>query len=404
MRYSYTAYDRAGTRKTGVIEASSEHEAREVLRRDGLFATDLQASSSPTNTATSFKPPRNRLKHLVFTLRQLAVLISTGTRVVDALLVVERQTRNERWRAIIGDIRERVEEGESLSVAMVRHPKCFDAVCQSLVAAGESAGNLNITLDRLSRMVRRRQRMRAALVGALIYPALLICISSGVLVVMAVMVLPRFGEMFETLDAPLPASTAFLLDLSTFAREKWWVVLGSLVAGVSLLITVLRTQWGQRMRDRAMIRIPVVGGLQRAVAAGQIARLLSLLLNSRVPLLEAIELTRNTMRNREYRDLLEEASERVTKGEHLSAALANSPLIPPNMGEALRSAERAGSVAPVLADVADYIEEDTEILTKSLSTIIEPVILIAMGVLVAFVAISIFLPLFDLTASAQRSG
>ncbi len=404
MSYAYTAYDRAGKKKSGVVGAASEQEAREHLRRDGLYATDVVASSAPKAAAGNLRPPTRRLNALVYTLRQLAVLISTGTRIADALAVVERQSKNDRWRAIIADVRLRVEEGESLSAAMATHPRCFDAVCQSLVAAGESAGNLNVTLDRLSRLVRRRQRMRATLIGAMIYPALLILISSGVLAVMAVLVLPRFGEMFESLDVPLPASTAVLLDLSAFMRESWWIVLGSLVGVTCAVAAILRTAWGLKMKDRAMIRLPVFGGLQRSVAAGQIARLMSLLLTSRVPLLEAIELTRNTMRNGEYRDLLNEAGERVTKGEHLSAALANSPLIPSNMGEALRSAERAGAVAPVLADVADYIEEDTESLVKSLTTILEPAILIVMGVLVAFVAISIFLPLFDLTASAQGGG
>ncbi len=153
-----------------------------------------------------------------------------------------------------------------------------------------------------------------------------------------------------------------------------------------------------------MLRLPVVGPLLRSMSAGRIARLLSVLLASRIPLVEALELTRNTMTNREYRLLLEDSIERVTKGESLSSVFADSPLVPASMTEALRSAERSGTVDSVLGDIADFIEEDSESLVRTLTSVFEPVILIVLGALVAFVAISIFLPLFDLTASATTGG
>ncbi len=404
MSFTYTAYDRSGKEVCGTIDAASEHEALEEIRRKGLFPTHVghQSEAGAGNTRT--RAPRGALKSLVFTLRQLAVLSSTGTPIVDALIAVERQTSDAAWRAILADVRRRVEEGATLAEAMGSHPEAFNAVCRSLVAAGETAGNLGIMLERLARLIRRQQRVRSAMVGALVYPALLISVSTGVLIVMIALVMPRFAEMFESLDAPLPASTEILMDLSAWLRAYWWAVLGALIVGVCGLGAWLSTARGRATRDRVLLRLPIVGTMLRSMGAGRIARLLSVLLASRIPLVEALELTRNTMTNREYRILLEDSIERVTKGDSLSSVFAGSALIPASMTEALRSAERSGTVDTVLGDLADFIEEDNEALVRALTSIFEPVILIVLGGLVAFVAISIFLPLFDLTASATTGG
>lgn len=398
MSYAYVAYDRSGAERRGTIEASSDAEAMERLRREGLFATSVERSEG--SGARRGRSRRGSLRGLVFALRQLAVLTGTGTPVVDALASVERQTKDAAWRGVLGDVRRRVEEGSTLAEAIGAHPGSFGTICQSLVAAGESAGNLSAMLDRVSRLVRRQQRVRSSMLGAMVYPGLLIAVSVGVLGVMIAVVMPRFAEMFESLDAPLPASTRVLMDMSGWLRAWWWLVLGLLISGGCGLVAWLRTPGGRVALDRMLVRAPGVGRLVRSVLAGQVARLLSVLLASRVPLIEAIELTRNTLGNGEYRDLMDRCGERVSKGEHLSAALEGSALIPASMCEALRSAERSGSVAVVLAEVADFIEEDNESLVKSLTSILEPMILIVLGALVAFVAISIFLPLFDLTATA----
>lgn len=404
MSYSYTAYDRSGKEVCGTIDAASEHEALEEIRRKGLFPTHVGRQKESLQRGPKSRAPRGALRSLVFTLRQLAVLSSTGTPIVDALIAVERQTSDGAWRAILADVRRRVEEGATLAEAMGSHPEAFNAVCRSLVAAGETAGNLGVMLERLARLIRRQQRVRSAMVGALVYPALLISVSAGVLVVMIALVMPRFAEMFESLDAPLPASTEILMDLSAWLRAYWWAVLGTLIAGACGLGAWLSTAHGRATRDRILLRLPIVGTMLRSMSAGRIARLLSVLLASRIPLVEALELTRNTITNREYRILLEGSIERVTRGDSLSSVFSGSPLIPPSMTEALRSAERSGTVDTVLGDLADFIEEDNEALVRALTSVFEPIILIVLGVLVAFVAISIFLPLFDLTASATTGG
>ncbi len=404
MSFTYTAYDRNGREVSGTIDAGSEHEALEEIRRKGLFPTHVGRQKQGASHRGGGRAPRGALKNLVFTLRQLAVLSATGTPIVDALIAVERQTSDARWQAILADVRRRVEEGATLAEAMGSHPEAFNAVCRSLVAAGETAGNLGIMLERLARLIRRQQRVRSAMVGALVYPALLISVSIGVLIVMIALVMPRFAEMFESLDAPLPASTEILMDLSAWLRGYWWAVLGTLVVFACGLGAWLSTPGGRAARDRVMLRLPVIGSLVRSMSAGRIARLLSVLLASRIPLVEALELTRNTMTNREYRLLLDGSIERVTKGDPLSSVFADTALIPASMTEALRSAERSGTVDTVLGDLADFIEEDNEALMRALTSVFEPLILIVLGSLVAFVAISIFLPLFDLTASATTGG
>jgi len=257
-------------------------------------------------------------------------------------------------------------------------------------------------LDRLSRLIRRQQRVRSTLIGSMIYPALLISVSAGVLMVMMILVLPRFADMFKTLDAPLPASTAMLMGLSEWFKGNWWIVLGGLLISAGTTVAWARTPGGRRRLHRLALDLPILGRVQRSMVAGQIARLLGVLLGSKVPLLEAVELTRNAVVNEHYKDLLGRAGERVTKGEALSSAFSDGGLMPASMVEALRSAERGGSTAWVLSELADFIEEDNESLVRSMMTLLEPMILIVLGAMVAFVAISIFLPLFDLTAATQR--
>ncbi|MCB9844940.1 MAG: type II secretion system F family protein [Phycisphaeraceae bacterium] len=404
MKFAYTAYDRAGKPDGGQIEAAAEAEAVERLRRQGLFVVEVRPAPDGEDSRTPRRAKggkvRQKHKRLSNTLRQLSILISTGTTIVEALSAVERQTSDGAWRAVLSDIRQRVEQGESLSSAMGAHPGCFDSVSQSLVAAGESGGNLHVMLDRLGALLRQQQKMRASLIGSMVYPCLLITVSVCVLTMMIVFVLPRFAGMFEDLGLPLPASTQALMAVSDAIRTWWWAGLAGLVGLGTGGVVWLRTPPGRRAFDSTLVRLPIFGRIARDLQVGRIARLLGTLMEGRVPLLESIELTRRSLGNVLYRELLDRAQDMVTRGEPMSAALASSALVPESMTEAVRSGERSGAVGRVLSELATYIEEDNETLVRSLTSILEPIILLGLGVVVSIVALSMFLPLFDLAAAS----
>jgi type II secretory pathway component PulF len=415
--FAYVAYDKGGKLVRGQVESASDTAAREQLRAKELFVKELRAASSAVSgsasvvsagapaTATnhaSFKPKGSksqRLKDLGSFTRQLAVLIRTGTPLVDALTVLERQSPSGNWRNVIADIRTRVEEGTALATAMENHPGYFDAVARSLVAAGESRGQLGEMLQRLSSLVRQQAKIRSAFLGAMVYPMLLIVIAIAVINVMMFFVLPRFEGLFKNLGAPLPPTTQILMDISLFVRERWYVPLAALVAaGVSVKLWAASSA-GQRQIDTFLVRAPFVGKVFRSFATARLARMLGVLLEGKVAMLEALRLTKHATGNVLYADLVTKAEDAVTIGEQIATALEHGGLVSGSVVEAVRSGERTGQIGPVLSSLADFMDEDNEVIVKSITSLIEPLILIVLGVIVGFVAISMFLPLFDLTAA-----
>ncbi|MBX3365085.1 MAG: type II secretion system F family protein [Phycisphaeraceae bacterium] len=403
MKYKYRAFDARGTASVGTIEAADEREASDRLREKGLFVSELHVAEVAKAAAAASRglhPGKGRLKNLAIFTRQLSVLVGAGTPVIDALSALEKQAPEGAWRKVIADVRRRVEEGESFAEAASAHPRAFDAVAQSLIAAGEASGAMDVMLKRLAALARRRQHVRSSVIGALVYPVLLITVSLCVIIVLLTSVLPRFSEMFDSLDAPLPASTEVLMTLGEWLRAHWYVPLGFAAGGVALGVAVVRTPSGRRKLDAVLLHVPLIGPIARSFSTAQIARMLGTLLESKVPLLEALALTRQAAGNSLYRDLLEHTEDRVTQGDAVSRTLATSSLITPSVCEAIRSGEASGNIGPVLTHVAEFIDEDNDVVIRSLSSLVEPVILIGLGAVVAVVAISMFLPMFDLAASA----
>lgn len=402
MKFACKGYTKSGDPVTEVIEASDATDAAERLRRRGVFVVSTAPANAGDAPAAKSKESKGKsnLKHLAIFAREMSVLVSTGTPVVEALMAMERQAKDDGWKETLHDVRRRVEEGSPLSEAMHAHPVVFDAVAKSLVAAGESSGQLDKMLDRLAALTRRQMQARSAIIGALIYPALLLVVATVVITLMTVFVLPRFGGLFKTLDTPLPPTTKVLMDLSAFLRGYWWAVIpGIFCSGVGAWAWT-RTPSGRRCRETVALRAPRFGVLVRSFATARIARILGVLLESRVPLIECLALTKASMTNSLYRDLIAKAEERVTKGDAVSAAFTDSDLVAPSVCEAMRNGEQTGRLGQVLLSVADYLDDENQAITKSLSTLLEPVIMISLGLVVGFIAISMFLPLFDLTAAA----
>jgi type II secretory pathway component PulF len=408
MKFSYRAFDIAGKQVSNSIDASTTPEARENLRRQGFFVTELELAGSNEEAGLKSKVigrvgAMRRLKDVSGFTRQLHALLSSGTPLVQGIVAIERQCESAKWAKVLGDLRGRVERGTALSEALKCQPLYFDTVIVSLIAAGEAAGNVSVMLDRVATLTRKQLKLRSALVGAMIYPVLLCLIGVLVVLNMLLFVLPRFAGLFKTLDTPLPPTTKFLMWLSGLLTDYWW--LGLSVMAISALIA--KFWFGsaanrQRMQT-AMLNFPKVGRLLRNLMTARLSRLLGTLLESKVPLLDALELTRAAAGGGPYAKLIGEAEEAVTRGEAMSTVLGASSLISPSVQEAFRNGEQTGQIGPPLMQMADFLDEENEIVIKSATTLIEPAILIVLGVLVGFMALSMFLPLFDLVSAAHAS-
>src|SRR5687768_3680459 len=359
MNFSYEAFDPAGKVVTGSVDASESSEAIELLRRQGLYVTQVEASSS----ALLADPHRRRrwlsrgarLKNLAMFTRQLSVLVSSGTPLVQALAALERQAKQPAWREVVASVRLKVEEGSTLAQAMEAHPAVFDAVCRSLIAAGEGGGGFDAMLERLAILTRKQLHVRAAVVGAMIYPALLIVIAMNVLCVMMLFVLPRFAGLFATLDAPLPPTTRLLMDASDLMRAYWWAMILAVAALLVSLRYWAKTAGGKRTVDSVMLRLPVFGKMFRSFALARIVRVLGVLVQGKVPLLDALGLARQTASNVHFSELVARAEEAVTRGGTVSGAFGESPLVDPSLVEAVRSGEQSGRIGDLLISVADFL-------------------------------------------------
>ncbi|MBX3358934.1 MAG: type II secretion system F family protein [Phycisphaeraceae bacterium] len=406
MKLVYQAYNRLGEAVSGEIEAASAHEATEALYATGVYVTGITSAATADMPKAQFRFSLggNRLKTVASATRQLAVLTSTGTSVVQALAAVERQLDRCQFRTVIADVLRRVEEGEPLSDAMSHHPAYFDAVYRSLIAAGEASGQLSVMLDRLAQMTRKTLKIRNTVTGALAYPIMLMTMSVAVVITMLVGVLPRFAGLFQTLGAKVPASTQMLLDVSDSLTGYWWAYLIAAGLAGGTLAWFIRSERGPRTCEALAMKSPVVGPFLRSMATARLVRTLGVLSEAKVPLLDAIVLTRDAAGSDPYRRLMDKAEQAVIHGKPISSVMRENPLISPAVYEAFVTGERSGQVGPILVNLSEFLDEDNEVVVKSTMSLIEPAILVVLGGIVGFVALSIFLPLFDLTAAAGSGG
>ena len=402
MRLAYKAFDKTGREVTSVIDSPSEAEAAEELRRQDLFVAEISPSSDASHSTHKGGHLRfgqtRQLKNLTMFARQLYVLVGAGTPLAQALGALQRQARDESWRDVIADVRGRLERGASLSEAMEAHPMCFGSVCQSMVAAGEVGGNLPQMLNSLAELTQKRLHIRNIVRGAMIYPSLLVSVAVVVLLALMMFVIPRFTLLFDSLGMPLPPTTSVLIALSKMLRSYWWllatVVGAMLVAGA----VYFRTPGGKRTIDTVVLRTPYIGLIVRSLITAQLTRMLGVMLTNHLPILESLKLTSGTATNVHYTELLTRTTEAVTRGDTISSVFGDTDLISPSVYEAIRSGENSGQVGPLLLNLSDFLDEENEVALKSLTSILEPVVLILMGLLIGLVAISMFLPLFDVTA------
>lgn len=408
MKLAYKAYDGQGKSITGIVDAGDATGAAEMLRRKGLFVAEVKASIPIDEKRTRGRRRRSsgsqRLKDVAWFSRQLFVLVSSGTQLADALHALERQARPGPWREVLTSLRTRVEEGTSLAAAMESHGAYFDPIYRNLVTAGESSGHLVEMFDRLAGIKQKQLKIHNSVVGALVYPCLLVTVGLSIFVMLLLFVIPRFAGLFQTMDVPLPSSTAMLLHVSGAFRGYWWLIVLVIAGGVGAVVVALRSPRGRSFRDTAVLRMPYVGPVVKSLATARIISLLGVLLQARIPILEALRHVRQSTGNGHYQRLIAKAEDSVSKGEAMSAAFDDPSLINASIYEAIRSGESSGEIDRLLLNVSTFLDEENEVIVRSLTSIIEPLILIVMGVLVALISICMFMPLFDLASMTQQGG
>ena len=405
MKLAYTAYDNQGQAVAGTIDGADVMAATEALRSKGLYVAQIAESANTVEKVTtkrrlSLRGGKKTRNLTVFT-RHLSVLVGSGSQLAEALAALERQAKQGPWRSAIADVKARVEEGAALSEAMEANSEYFDPVYRSLIAAGESSGHLVEMLDRLAALKQKQLRIRNSVVGALIYPVILVFLSIAIFSLLMIFVVPRFSTLFETLGVPLPASTQTLVSISEAMRNYWWAIAIAPAAALVAAIAFLRTPNGKRLCDTIMLKLPCIGNITKGLITARVIYLLGVLMEGHVQVLEALRLVKRAAGNAHYAELVAKAQQNVTEGELLSLSFSDTHLINPCVHAAIQSGEQSGQLDRLLLSIAGFLDDENETVLRSLTSIVEPVILVIMGILVGLIAISMFLPLFDLTSMTQ---
>ena len=406
MNLVYEAIDKQGRRIHDKLDAPSQKEGIEELRRRGLFVTQISsdaksdAARSPSRGAgRDIERSRLPLNQLTLFTRQMSMLLTSGAAVIQALGAISGQMRRPQHREMLNLIKEDLEGGISLTDALHRFPRSFDASYCAVVAAGESSATLPQMFSRLALIINRQRAMRNKVLGALVYPLMLCSLSVNILGVMMFFVIPRFATMFESLNVELPTSTRVMMTISTTLRA-WWFVPAILVIGfITTAVLLIRTERGKQIISNVQIRIPVVGRLTSRLIQGKVFRILGMLLEARVGLLEALELARGITRNDRFQAMFNELEDAVTRGESISGAAEKSKLINMSVVQAIRTGEQSGRLGESVTYVADVLDEENTELLGAITKLIEPLILVGMGMVVGTVAVSLFMPLFDMTSA-----
>jgi type II secretory pathway component PulF len=329
---------------------------------------------------------------------QLAIMTQSGLDLSSALTSLANQCERPALAAVLQDINELVLSGNTLSESLKMYPDVFDGAYCATVAAAEASGRMAEVLKQLAAMQRSELRLRQSIKGLLTYPVLLTLIAGSVISILVVFVLPRFADIFAQHEVALPFMTTALLQLSTEIKSRWWLWFPLIAAAIGGAFAWRATEQGRRSIDGIALNVPTIRGVTRPLLIGRTCSLLGLLLNSGVPLLDALRLCRQAVANVVYKDLLADIADNVINGRGMGASLLDAEIIPLSAREMLITAERTGNLVEVSQLLGTYYEEEAENRMKQVVRLLEPLITVVMGVVVAVVVLSVMLPIFDLSS------
>jgi type IV pilus assembly protein PilC len=403
--FTYTALDANGAEKRGLLDAPDAHEVAARLRERGLFPTGVTptertlleavpAGQRSWLAAIPLLKPVGARELAVFT-RQLGTLLRAGMPLLQALEALGRQQRNERFRHVVESLADGIRTGDTLSVAMARHPRVFDPLYLSMIKAGEAGGVLDAVLDRLARFQEKSLHVRGKVVSAMVYPAVVLAVAAAILAGLLVFVVPRFQQIFADLlkGAPLPPLTRAVLGVSEAIRGHIWLVAGLLIAAWLGFRFFRRTATGALLVDTLVVKLPLFGDLFLKAVIARFGRTFGTLLSSGVPILPALLITRDTCGNARVAGAILRVHDRVKEGAPVARPLEATRVFPPMVTSMIDVGEHSGQLPEMLNKVADIYEEEVDNAVAGLSSLIEPILILFLALVVGTIVVALFLPI-----------
>jgi type IV pilus assembly protein PilC len=395
--YAYNAINALGLEAEGQIHAPDANAAREQLRVRGLLAHALRElpAQGEEGARTAFK--KIKPKSLQIFSRQFATMIEAGLNVVGALVILEEQTDDKYLGAVIRELRADVEGGLLLSQAMGRHPKVFSRLYVSMVEAGEAAGILDQVLDRVAFQIEKATQITRRIKGAMIYPTMVLIFATLVLTGMLLFLVPIFVKIFAQLGGELPTLTLYVVGASNVLRQKWFIIFPGVGFAIYGIRRFKRTDRGRRLWDRMKLKIPMkIGDVVLKVTMARFSRTLSTLVAAGVDIIKALEITGQTAGNWVVEDALAGVRAKVHEGVPIATPLIDNPVFPPMVSQMVKIGEETGELEKMLGKIADFYEDEVDAAVQSLTSIIEPLMMIAVGIMVGIIIISMYLPMFKM--------
>jgi type IV pilus assembly protein PilC len=399
--FRYSGRTRAGAAQRGEIEASTRDMAAAVLRQRQIIVTTIR----PKSRAISLKIPgmggKVGERDLVVFTRQFATMIDAGLPLVQCLDILGNQCENKVFATVIGRIKTDVESGDSFADALRKHPKAFTDFFVNMIEAGEAGGILDTILARLAVYLEKARALKSKVKGALVYPAAIVCIAIVVIIFMLVYVIPVFAQMFEDFGGTLPAPTRLVLFLSNTVQTYVWYAIPAVVLGIWLFKRFYRTDKGRLVVDAIMLKLPVFGPLLQKVAVAKFTRTLGTLVASGVPIIDALDITARTAGNKIVENAVLATITSIKEGQTIAEPLSKQAVFPPMVVQMIEVGESAGALDTMLNKIADFYDEEVDNAVEALTSLLEPMLMVFLGVVVGFMLIAMYLPIFKMAGTIE---
>ena len=423
--FEYRGLNEAGKNVQGLKEADSPKSLRAILRKDGVYLTEVlgqleggtgaraagmggrgnKVKGAAANAASVDlrKLARGRVttEDIAITTRQMATLLGAGVPLVDALSAMVDQVEKERLKRILSDVKQRVNEGASLGDAIGSHTKVFGSLYVNMVKAGEHSGALDAVLNRLADFTEGQARLKQKILGTMMYPIIMVLLGIGIMVLLMTVVIPKVMRVFDSMKQELPWTTRLLITSADLLRNWWFIIFPVLIIGSVSFVLWTRSKNGKPVWDRWVLKIPIFGSLIRLITVARFARTLATLLKSGVPLLTAMDIVKAVMTNSVMADVVEKARESIREGESIAMPLKRSGEFPPLVHHMVAIGEKSGQLEEMLMSIAGSYETQVDVKIGSLTSLLEPIMIVAMGGAIGFVAFSIIMPILQMNTAVR---
>jgi type IV pilus assembly protein PilC len=412
--YKFEAMDTSGEEVKDEIEATNEDEAQQKIKQMGYFVTKLVATSAAKAKGKKKKTPGYkkskktfviggvRTKHLTLFTRQFSTLQDAGLPVLRSLRILEHQMKPSALKNALIDVVEDVESGSTLSEAMGKHPRAFDRLYVNMVKAGEAGGALEVILQRLAEFKEKSQTLKRKVIGAMVYPCVVITAAVGILIFIMVAIIPKFEKIFREFGLKLPELTQFLINVSMWCSNYWWS-LPLVPLGIWLLFKIIRlSRAGNYALDRLWLWVPIVGKIIEKTIVARTTRTLGTLVSSGVPILESLSIVRETANNAVFERMYQRVYESIREGDTIAEPLRESRLVDDMVTNMVEVGEETGDLDTMLYKIADFYDEEVDTAVKSLISLLEPIMIIVLGGIIGTIVVALFLPMIGLLEGLSK--